>query len=219
LAYKDEHIYIHPDVSRVRALHASVLDSFDLSDSILDLLTRMAENLCEANAAGDIRTLIEIRNYLRSGEYEEKEQVSIGLAQAREIMARQHGFDDWEEVKLGGRISLQPEFETAVDYLLTGNFIELKKMLDESPHLVIQRSSYYHKATLLHYVSSNGVEMRRQMVPKNLPEMISLLLNRGAQPDAMGYFYGRMMDVSSLLESGTHVRNAGIFEEVIRLLK
>jgi hypothetical protein len=180
----------------------------------------MANNLYEANTAGDPRSMVEIRNFLNSVEQGEKAgMIRIGLGEAREIMARQHGFTDWEEAKYGGRNSLQQEFETAADLVVSGNIESLEQLLNDQPHLVIQRSAYYHKAALLHYVSANGVEIRRQTVPQNLPEIISLLIDRGAEKDAMGYFYGRMMNTLSLLESGTHVRNAGVFEEVIRLLR
>jgi hypothetical protein len=219
LTRKDIHIYEHPDVSSVRELHAGILESFDYSDSILGLLDRMAGNLYEANAAGDPRSLVEIRNFLNSGAQDEKEEMArIALSDAREIMARQHGFADWEEAKYGGRNYLQPEFETAVDLLVSGKIKSLEQILNDHPHLVIQRSAFYHKASLLHYVSANGVEIRRQTVPQNLPEIVSLLITVGAEKDARGYFYGRMMDTESLILSGAHTQQAGVYEKILHLL-
>ena len=219
MTLKDIHIYEHPDVSSVRELHAGILKSFDYSDSILGLLDRMAGNLYEANAAGDPRSLVEIRNFLNSGTQDEKEGMTrISLLEARDIMARQHGFADWEEAKYGGRNYLQPEFETVVDLLVSGKIKSLEEILNDHPHLVIQRSAFYHKASLLHYVSANGVEIRRQTVPQNLPEIVSLLIRFGAEKDARGYFYGRMMDTESLIRSGAHTQQAGVFDKIMHLL-
>ncbi len=216
---KENHIFVHPDVAQVRGLHDSILASFDPSGIILELLDLMATNLYHANAAGDSRSLVEIKNFMNPDEFRlVKNMIRIDLKEARELMARQHGFNDWEEVKYGGMVSLQPDFESAVDYLIMGKIEELKTILDDNPHLIIQRSSFFHKGSLLHYVSTNGVEIRRQVVPDNLPEMVRLLLDRGADRDARGYFFGSMLDTRSLLQTGTHAREAGFYEEVLQLL-
>ena len=208
-------VYIHPDVSQVWELHAAVIGGFDFAESILDLLDRLAMNLARASAVDDPRASVEIKNFLRPGEYDIPEGgMRLGLKEAREIMARQHGFADWEEVKIGGRATLQQEFEMAVDYLVSGNTGSLERMLDENPHLVLQRSAYFHKASLLHYVSANGVEIRRQTVPGNLAGIASLLIERGADPEARGFFYGRMMDTVSLLRTGSHTKQAGVYEKI-----
>jgi hypothetical protein len=105
----------------------------------------------------------------------------------------------------------------AVDHLVTGNIRSLERLLDEQPHLILQRSAYFHKASLLHYVSANGVEIRRQTVPGNLAEIASLLIERGADPEARAFFYGRMMDTVSLLRTGSHTKQAGVYEKVLGL--
>jgi len=212
-------VFIHPDVALVRELHSVILSSFDPSGTMLELLELMAVNLAEACEAGDPRTQVEIKNYMKPGEFEPVDDLlHVNLGMAREIMARQHGFMDWEEVKYGGRVSFQSDFEKAVDLLISGEVDALEKILMENPHLVIQRSAYPHKATLLHYAAANGVEIRRQIVPLNLPDVIRLLLSRGADLHARGFFYGSMMDTRNLLQTGTHTREAGIYEEVSNLL-
>lgn len=212
-------VFIHPDVALVRELHSVILSSFNPSGTILELLELMARNLAEACEAGDPRTQVEIKNYMKPGEFEPVDDLlRVNLGMAREIMARQHGFMDWEEVKYGGRVSLQSGFEKAVDLLISGEVDALEKILVENPHLVIQRSGYPHKATLLHYAAANGVEIRRQIVPLNLPDLIRLLLSRGADLHARGFFYNSMMDAKSLLQTGTHTREAGVYEEASNLL-
>jgi hypothetical protein len=212
-------VYIHPDVAQVRALHAAIVASFDFSGSILELLEKMAGNLVEANKAGDPRSHVEIKNYMRTGDLNRKDNsLQIDLRMARELMARQYGFADWEEVKYGGRVSLQAEFEKAVDLLVMGKLDDMKQILEKNPHLILQRSAFYHKASLLHYAAANGVEIRRQVVPANLAEMVRILISRGADREAKGYFYGSMMNTMALLRTGTHTREAGIYQSIHNLL-
>jgi hypothetical protein len=212
-------MYIHTDVIQVRELHSHILSAFEPSGTLYDLLDQLASNLYQANKNEDERSLVEIKNYLKPGEFEQVNGIiRIDRHHANEIMARQHGFSSWEEVKYGGRISIQPLFEEAVEYTVWGRVSELSAILKEFPHLIIQRSAFFHKATLLHYVSSNGVEIRRQLVPGNLVDIIRLLLEYGADPEAKGYFYGKMTDTLSLLQSGTHTRNAGVYEDALKIL-
>src|SRR5512134_1794628 len=58
------------------------------------------------------------------------------------------------------------------------------------PDLVIWRSHYGHRATLLHYLAANGVETYRQRVPRNASSLASLLTQRGADPHATATMYG-----------------------------
>ena len=60
----------------------------------------------------------------------------------------------------------------------------LKKLLREDPELIRARSTREHRATLLHYVSANGVESYRQKTPKNIVRITKLLLDAGAEAKA-----------------------------------
>jgi hypothetical protein len=106
------HIFIHPDVTQVRHLHSSILSSFDLTGSILELLDLMATNLYQANATGDTWSQVEINNYLDPAEFsQEDNKIRIDLKAARELMTRQHGFNDWKLMKFqNGRISTRIVF-------------------------------------------------------------------------------------------------------------
>ncbi len=212
-------LYIHPDVEKVRSLHGKILEDFSFEHTIYDLLYDLAGNLHESNQSGDERALVEIKSYIRVEEFTQPEdQLKVDESLAREIMARQHGFRDWQEVKGGGDTLLTADFERAVDAVITGNLDELNHLLHVKPHLAIQRSAYFHKATLLHYASANGVEIRRQIIPENLPEMVRLLLAKGADPNARGYFYGKMIDIKTLLVSGSYSKEAGVYKEVLKLI-
>ena len=75
-------------------------------------------------------------------------------------------------------------FEAAADAIISGDITTLKKLLQENPALIRQRSTREHRATLLHYASANGVEGYRQKTPQNIVEIAELLLKSGAEVDA-----------------------------------
>ena len=53
------------------------------------------------------------------------------------------------------------------------------------------KRQFPHRATLLHHVAANGIEVERQLQsPPNAAEIMRLLLQRGAEPDALCDTYG-----------------------------
>ncbi len=215
-----ESIFIHPDVDKVRSLHRDILSKTNSGVTIYELLEELAENLFTANQSGDERSFVEGRNYLKAEEMKVLDgNLNYSLSFCHLIMARQHGYQDWEEVKLAARILPEEDFEKAVEAIISGEKGTLIDLLEEKPHLVLQRSSYQHKAGLIHYIAANGVELRRQVVPYNLPEIVQSLLDHGADPMARGFFYGKMMSALELLNTGTHAREAGVHKEVYQLLQ
>lgn len=79
-------------------------------------------------------------------------------------------------------------FEAAVDAIVGGDEAAVKALMAQYPDLVRSRSSR-HGATLLHYVSANGVEDARQKTPANAVAIARILLEAGADPDATAEFY------------------------------
>lgn len=80
---------------------------------------------------------------------------------------------------------MREPFESAVDAVVSGDIIVLKSLLEECPSLPRARSSRPHRATLLHYAAANGVEDERQMSPQNAPEVVQVLVEAGADVDAL----------------------------------
>ena len=76
-------------------------------------------------------------------------------------------------------------FESAADAIVNGDVATLERLLDEEPQLIHQRSTRKHRCTLLHYVGANGFEGFRQKSPPNAVEIAELLLERGAEVDAL----------------------------------
>ncbi len=77
----------------------------------------------------------------------------------------------------------EARFERAADAVVTGDRETLARLLDEDPSLAWRPSPRPHRVTLLHYVSANGFEPRRQKSPSNAVTIAELLFERGAQPD------------------------------------
>ena len=74
-------------------------------------------------------------------------------------------------------------------------------------------------ATLLHYATANGVETYRQVVPLNLPEMITTLLDRGADVNGPPTPTAPSAGRSACSSAARHPRDAGVIDEAERILR
>jgi len=133
---------------------------------------------------------------------------------AQAVIAREQSFESWpslasftDAVQRDGTVSL---FETAVETVISGDLPALKKMLREHPELARARSTRRHHATLLHYIAANGVEGSRQKTPPNALEVAKLLLDAGAEPDALADMYDNQCTTMSMLVSSCHPAEAGL---------
>ncbi len=105
-----------------------------------------------------------------------------------------------------------PHFEAAADAVVRGDMAALQRLLRHHHDLVRARSSRPHHATLLHYVSANGVEDIRQRTPPNAVAVATALLEAGAEVDASADTYGGgpQQTPLNLLVSSTHPARAGL---------
>ena len=101
-------------------------------------------------------------------------------------------------------------FEAAADAVVAGDAETLRALLRTHPTLVHDRSPRTHHATLLHYVAANGVEDERQRTPANAAGIAQLLLDAGADPDALAEMYGGRCTTLSLLVSSTPLAEARV---------
>jgi len=141
------------------------------------------------------------------------------LADAQFAIARSHGFESWpkfvrhlESAMLKG--SSQSRFELAADAIVAGNLELLNQLLAEEPGLIQMHSTREHGATLLHYVSANGVEDYRQRTPENIVEIAKTLLRAGAEVDAIANVYGSSTTLGLTATSG-HPERAGVQEDLL----
>jgi hypothetical protein len=140
----------------------------------------------------------------------------------RAIIASSHHFDSWQEFAAFARAladekSAVAQFEAAVDAVINGDEATLDRLLRAHPELVHARSVRPHHATLLNYVGANGVEGFRQKTPKNAVRIAELLLEAGAEVDAVGDMY-RGTTTLGLVATSVHPVETGVQADLIDLL-
>jgi hypothetical protein len=150
----------------------------------------------------------------RSQSVDDVEASALGLEDARIVIAREHAFDRWDDLRaFTVAVDREPtvrRFEAAVDAVVGGDLDALRGMLREYPELVRTRSTRRHHATLLHYLGANGVEQGRQKTPANATAIARALLEAGAEVDALADMYGARRTTMSLLISSSPPREAGL---------
>ena len=145
------------------------------------------------------------------------------LSDAQFVIARSHGFESWAKFtkhlkELSKKTSLVAKFEAAADAICNGDVKTLKRLLRQQPNLVHLRSTREHHATLLHYVSANGVEGYRQKTPKNIVEISEILLNAGADVNAEADVYGGGATTLMLAATSVHPFRAGVQNPLLQVL-
>src|SRR5439155_1145945 len=145
-------------------------------------------------------------------------------------LARWYDFGSWTRlaeyvhavISEGSTIA---RFESAVDAVVGGDLAMLAALLREDPELVRARSTRVthfdppvHRATLLHYVAANGVEGYRQKTPKNAVKIAKVLLQSGAEVDALADMYGGHYTTMSMLVSSCHPAKAGVQVALVETL-
>ena len=145
------------------------------------------------------------------------------LSDAQLVIAREHGFESWPkfsthiEAVTRARSPVQ-QFEVAVDAIVDGDLARLESLLRDRPALVRARSTRVHRATLLHYVSANGVEDYRQKSPASAAQIAETLLAAGADVDAVGDMYGGDATTMDLTVSSVHPAQAGVQVAIVDTL-
>lgn len=145
------------------------------------------------------------------------------LTEAQFVIARVSGFESWPKLVkhvqgLTRAASETARFEKAADAIVNGDVATLKRLLENDPGLVRVRSTREHRATLLHYVSANGVEGYRQKTPKNAVRIAQALLRAGAEVDAEADVYGGGCTTLGLTATSIHPEQAGVQEELLVLM-
>ena len=170
------------------------------------------------------RAVVQIENEVRAL-CRESSDAGCTLIDAQRLIARAHGFTSWPRfaAHVEGIAKERPEireFETAVDAVVSGDLDTLGALLRASPSLMSARSSREHRATLLHYVAANGVEDYRQVTPANAVDIARLLLDAGAEVDALAETYGggSAQTTLNLLVSSAHPADAGLQSALVDVL-
>ncbi len=167
-------------------------------------------------------TFVELNNYHPSYIGKAVDQLldfEIPKEASYECVAYEHGFASWSDLNHKTDCPYNRQFEVGLDYLLNGNLDSLSDHLDLNSDIINQTSLFGHKAMLLHYTASNGVEFWRQQVPLNLPKVIELLIEKGADLKAKMKVYGGEYDTLSLLTSSAHPYKARVGKAAEQVLQ
>ncbi len=142
------------------------------------------------------------------------EATTLELGEAQVVIAHQYGFESWADLveftEAARHDSSVARFEAAVEAVVGGDVAVLRSMLRDTPELVRARSTRRHHATLLHYVGANGVEGGRQKTPANAVDVAKMLLDAGAEVDALADMYDAKCTTMSMLVSSSHPAEAGL---------
>jgi len=160
---------------------------------------------------------------------DEVRAVAIDRDDALLAVARWYEFADWRRLAEYVDAVRQPgvvaRFERAVEAVIDGDVPTLSRLLREDPELVRARSTRVnnfdppmHRATLLHYLAANGVEGYRQRSPTNAVEVARVLLDAGADPNALSWAYGGQCTIMALLVSSTPPAQAGVQVPLVETL-
>ena len=208
-------------VQEIEAFYGALLYSYVQYPNVVDHLTQLALRMWEGVQVGYAAIFSEINNYNKNYLGVPIDQLmskELSIQDCYDTVAHQYGFDSWAQLNSNKQLYYDIEFEQAVNYLLGGQKAELQDQLDRFPYLISATSKYGHQATLLHYTASNGVEFWRQKVPYNLVELTRLLLEKGADKNALLNVYGGDCSLIDLLETSAHPYEVGITQEMKQLL-
>ena len=166
----------------------------DLTVSVERWILLQAELLRDAVRRGDpaASTVLGFTNLAPAASVIEADvDGALDLETARLAIAKDHWYPDLADALAHGHDQVNTRFEAAADAIAAGDLDALHSLLDAEPALVRIRSPFPHRQTLLHHVAANGIEVERQgPAPANAVEIVRLLIERGAVPDATCESYG-----------------------------
>jgi hypothetical protein len=183
----------------------------------LEQYKKQAKDFLKLGESGDPEVLRRVEKYHpNSARLLDSETLTanFALTDAHLVIAREYGFDSWPKFakhieRLTRENSPILKFEMAADGIVTGDAGTLESLLREHPELVRARSTRVHRATLLHYLGANGFENYRQKSPKNAAEIAKVLLNAGAEVDAVADAYGKSTTLG-LVATSIHPKQADV---------
>jgi ankyrin repeat protein len=173
--------------------------------------------------AGQIQNAAARVAQFAGSQFSHGETTACSLTTAQFVIARALGFPSWPRLvnhveslrRAGSPVSA---YERAVEAIVSGDLAALKRLLRRYPSLARARSTREHGATLLHYVSANGVEGYRQISPNNSHEIAEILLQAGAEVDATTDVYEGKCTALGLVATSSPPYAAGVQRQVMDVL-
>jgi Ankyrin repeats (3 copies) len=191
--------------------------------SRLEQYEKQSQDLVDGHKLGDPESIRRIKNgHPRFREMSDSEvrSTTFELVDAQLIVARWNYFESWLELAeyveaVTQEGSLVSHFESAVDAIVDGEVAALERLLRANPDLIRARSTRRHHATLLHYVGANGTE--KQRTPRNAVAVAKILLDAGADVNAVGEMYGGTTALG-LVATSVHPAQAGVQDALMEIL-
>ena len=149
-------------------------------------------------------------------------EIAADYPHIRHYFLSEHRFSGWEKFAvymelLADGQSIITQFESAADAIVCGDVDRLQLLLKNNPALVTARSMRVHHAALLHYVGANGVEQYRQKTPANIIEAAWLVLQAGADINAVADMYSKDTTLG-LTATSVHPYIAGVQNALVQFL-
>jgi len=210
-------IYIDEEIQALRKIHNVVLKAALDDITIKEILACQAQNILDAHKSGNEAVTFHLACWSPQFIGQSTDEIMnspLTLDQAKQTIAQEYGYSDWTKVEALCSSKLDINFEKAVDSVVTGEVEVLSELVSAKPQLTGQTSQYPHSATLLHYVSANGVESHRQMIPLNAVDVVNYLIAAGSDVNATANMYGGGSTPLALLMSSAHPANAGLVDEL-----
>ena len=210
--------YVHPDVAAVRRLHAAQRRRGAGGADVRAWIEEQAATVGAAHAAGDPVAAIHLRAVDGAFAARSIEAILDSPLDGRDVLAvvaRDHGF---ERVDAIASSRVDPAFEAALDAIERGDLDAFRVLLRTGPDLATARSAFGHRATLLHHLAANGVEVVRQGVAIDAPRFAMALVEAGADASATMTAYGAEYTTRELLETSAHPIAAGVEREFLHVL-
>jgi hypothetical protein len=211
--------YTAPDVAAVLTLYGGLVDASAWTRPAVAQLSAQAERLAAGHQRREPGAKVVLANWhprLIGRSADQIWAADLAAEDFRLALTNEHGYPDWAAVIESPGPS--PSFEAAVEAVVDGDLPVLHKRLADRPALATARSHWGHRATLLHYLTANGVEIHRQRVSAVAPQVARLLLGHGADPTATANMYGSGKTPMDMLLTSGHPRAAGVTDELARVL-
>jgi hypothetical protein len=215
-------VYVSAEVAAVCDLYEGLLGEDALQRTGAKQLRLLADRLADGHHERHRGAFVEIGNW--HPELTGRPEGEIWSARLRDqdyldTVSRGHGYPHWEAASIAEPSRPTLRFERCVEDILAGDVEAAAASLTAYPELVTMRSHWGHRATLLHYLAANGVEIYRQRVPTNAPELARLLLDNGADVAAKANMYGGGRATLGMLLSSSHPAHAGVTAQLADVLR
>lgn len=213
--------YISKDVQAVKNILPKIAVNYIEMDTVQSIYEYILSQLQIVSSASSFGLEVLFRNHFPSyttlstieKSHHKKEIKSLQLVTARSL-----GFKDTSHYKKTADKVIDKNLDKAIHFLLSGNIDNLKKIITQLPHILSLQSRLGHHASLIHYIGSNGIEIWKQKIPANIDQILSMLLQLGADPNYNNNIYGGS-DLMSLIKTSAHLKDFNKTKYLIDILE